>query len=304
MDAPATPSQSIAALLARLKPRAGSLIITVFGDTVVPRGGSIWLGSLIRLLAPLGISERLVRTGVYRLSREGWLASRSRGRKAYYHLTPSGIATFAEADRRIYAAEAPLWDGEWTLMHIPADVAPARRQALKAQLGWSGYGQLSHHLFIHTGRRALAGPGEGVAFHARLADHGSSAAPREIAALAWDLERLNAAYAAFTASFAGLEDTPASHEDAFTLATLMIHEYRRILLRDPQLPEELLPIGWAGHGARALAARLYRHHAVAAGCFVAAHMQSWQGLAPAPTASYFGRFGGSDGSSRTDSEAP
>ncbi|NBW01851.1 MAG: phenylacetic acid degradation operon negative regulatory protein PaaX, partial [Betaproteobacteria bacterium] len=33
--------------------QAGSLIITVFGDVVMPRGGSIWLGSLIQLLSPL-----------------------------------------------------------------------------------------------------------------------------------------------------------------------------------------------------------------------------------------------------------
>ena len=32
--------------------QAGSLIISVFGDAILPRGGRIWLGSLIRLLEP------------------------------------------------------------------------------------------------------------------------------------------------------------------------------------------------------------------------------------------------------------
>ena len=47
--------------------RAGSLITTVFGDAIAPRGGTVWLGSLIRALDGFGINERLVRTSVFRL---------------------------------------------------------------------------------------------------------------------------------------------------------------------------------------------------------------------------------------------
>ena len=53
--------------------RAGSLITTVFGDAIAPRGGSVWLGSLIGIMADFGISERLVRTSVFRLAEDGWL---------------------------------------------------------------------------------------------------------------------------------------------------------------------------------------------------------------------------------------
>ena len=56
----------------RRKPlRTGSLIVTIFGDSVAPRGGVVSLGSLIGVLDPLGISHRLVRTAVYRLVQEG-----------------------------------------------------------------------------------------------------------------------------------------------------------------------------------------------------------------------------------------
>ncbi len=54
-------------------PRAKSLVMTLFGDVITPHGGEVWLGSLIELLAPFGISDRLVRTSVYRLAEEGWL---------------------------------------------------------------------------------------------------------------------------------------------------------------------------------------------------------------------------------------
>ena len=50
--------------------QAGSLITTVFGDAILPRGGRVSLGSMIQLLEPLGVKERLVRTAVYRLVKE------------------------------------------------------------------------------------------------------------------------------------------------------------------------------------------------------------------------------------------
>src|SRR5690349_12667309 len=44
--------------------RAGSGLITIFGDAIAPRGGAVTLGSLIRLAAPFGLAERAVRTSV------------------------------------------------------------------------------------------------------------------------------------------------------------------------------------------------------------------------------------------------
>ncbi|MDO8304101.1 MAG: hypothetical protein Q7T18_12770, partial [Sedimentisphaerales bacterium] len=55
--------------------KAGSLIISVFGDAVVPRGGRIWLGSLIGLLEPLQLSDRLIRTSIFRLVKDEWMYS-------------------------------------------------------------------------------------------------------------------------------------------------------------------------------------------------------------------------------------
>ena len=63
----------VAEFQARPTVRAGSLITTVFGDAVASRGGTIWLGSLITAMSGFGISERLVRTSVFRLTQDGWL---------------------------------------------------------------------------------------------------------------------------------------------------------------------------------------------------------------------------------------
>ena len=37
--------------------RASSLIITLYGDAIEPHGGTVWLGSLIQLLEPMGTSS-------------------------------------------------------------------------------------------------------------------------------------------------------------------------------------------------------------------------------------------------------
>ena len=46
-------------------------------------------------------------------------------------------------------------------------------------------------------------------------------------------------------------------ESAFIARTLLIHDYRRILLHDPDLPEELLPVHWPGTRARKRCAAIY-----------------------------------------------
>src|SRR5258708_6864968 len=83
-------------------PRAKSLIVTVWGDALAPHGGMVWLAGLIRLMAPFGINERLVRTSVFRLAQDGWLAAATHGRMSRYRLTRDGKRRFDDAYRRIY----------------------------------------------------------------------------------------------------------------------------------------------------------------------------------------------------------
>ena len=59
----AAPKELVNDLLNRLKPRGKSLIVTVFGDALQPHGGGAWLGGLIRILGPMGLSERAQYSG-------------------------------------------------------------------------------------------------------------------------------------------------------------------------------------------------------------------------------------------------
>ena len=53
------------------------------GDALVPHGGAAWLATLIALLSGLGVNERAVRTGVFRIARDGWQAEAVNRRSRY-----------------------------------------------------------------------------------------------------------------------------------------------------------------------------------------------------------------------------
>ena len=111
-----TAARKLAALLdsfQRRRPmRAGSLIVTVYGDAIVPRGGSLWLGSLLDLMAGFGVEPGLVRTAMSRLVTDGWFERTRIGKQSYYRLSAWGASEFATATARIYRASEPPWSGE------------------------------------------------------------------------------------------------------------------------------------------------------------------------------------------------
>ncbi|NGX97283.1 MAG: phenylacetic acid degradation operon negative regulatory protein PaaX, partial [Candidatus Afipia apatlaquensis] len=78
---------SLSRIVSRFKrepSRTGSLIITFYGDAILPRGGSVWLGTLLQFLDMLGTDGGVVRTAVSRLAADGWLDRDKAGRKSFY----------------------------------------------------------------------------------------------------------------------------------------------------------------------------------------------------------------------------
>ena len=128
--------------------RAGSLIITVYGDSIAPRGGTVWLGSLINILEPLGLNQRLVRTSVFRLAKEDWLISEQIGRRSYYSLTGSGRRRFEKAFKRVYAPVLPDWDGRWCIV-LTSQIDSELRKSVKEELGWLGFGNIAPGVMAH-----------------------------------------------------------------------------------------------------------------------------------------------------------
>jgi phenylacetic acid degradation operon negative regulatory protein len=275
-SAPLCPScHRIERFKAQGRGQAGSIIVTVFGDGILPRGGSVWLGSLIELLAPLGLSERLVRTAVFRLAQDDWLEAVAQGRRSDYRLTPAGRRRFVQASSQIYASAPPPWDQRWRLITVTAALEPAERERLRRALFWHGFGELGGDCFVHPSADlaqvfdALQADGLEL-LRARLLplvaanpQFSASAKDADLVRRAWNLHDLDQAYQGFVDSYAPLLAQWQRQADdldeacAFLLRSLLIHDYRRLLLRDPQLPGVLLPEHWAGHEARQVCGRLY-----------------------------------------------
>lgn len=282
--------------------RGGSLIVTVFGDAIMPRGAAISLGSLITLMAPFGLNERLVRTASTRLADDHWLKSRRNGKLSEYHLSSSGRERFTDATARIYNEPDAAWSGRWTLVVIPPMAAPERKK-LREELVWRGFGELSSGLYAHPevdaeSLRDQLNPagtaGRLIIFDAKLTD---DEAPAQLVKLGWDLDELSIRYQRFNKRFLPVRDLLRKDQTlddqlCFILRTLLIHEYRRLHLRDPLLPQSLLRPNWPGLEAAVLCRELYATVFAASERHLSKTAALLSGPLPAIDPAVMQRFGG------------
>jgi len=253
------------------------MLFTLFGDYVRHYGGTIWIGSLIALMAEMGFRGSAVRAAVSRMMRQGWLTALRAGRASYYALTPRGDARIEEAARRIFKLHPERWDGLWRIAVLPSGAGMRResRAALRRELEWMGFAVLARGVYVTPNdllehipalveRHGLAAAAE--MFAARLAG------PEEAAAFAarhWDLPGIDNAYAAFVGAWrprlnnwraaaaraGGVPDLPDGA--AFREKTRLVHEFRKFLFVDPGLPADVLPERWTGTEARGLFSAAY-----------------------------------------------
>jgi phenylacetic acid degradation operon negative regulatory protein len=269
--------------------RTWSVIITVFGDAIVPRGGSVWLGTLVRFFAALGSNDGVVRTAMSRLAADGWLERSRVGRNSFYHLTEKGRVTFREATAHIYGAHARGWNGHFEMLFI----GNAReRESMRPQLLTAGFGTVAPGVWIAPAGTPVPRLARGVLHLDASCD---LATARKLAQQCWPLERTAGAYARLLTLFTPLATAldaamPIAEIDAFIARILLIHEYRRVILRDPTLPPELLPPAWTGVAARELVSRLYHRLLPASERWLDRHGQNAAGKLPAPGPELARRF--------------
>ncbi|MBV2135078.1 phenylacetic acid degradation operon negative regulatory protein PaaX [Pseudomonas sp. MAP12] len=285
--------------------RASSLIVTVYGDAIEPHGGAVWLGSLIRLLEPVGINQRLIRTSVFRLTQDGWLKAEKVGRRSYYSLTDGGRRRFEKAFKRIYSSSVPAWDGSWCLA-VLSQLAADKRKQVREELEWQGFGALAPTVLAspHCDRadliatlQELEALDDTLLFETTAQDVSASRALHLQVRESWKIDDLGERYRQFIQLFRPLWKALREHEqrdpqECFLARTLLIHEYRKLLLRDPQLPEELLPGDWEGRAARQLCRNIYRLLCVPAERWLGRVLETADGPLPEASESFQQRFGG------------
>jgi phenylacetic acid degradation operon negative regulatory protein len=283
--------------------RTGSLITTVFGDAIAPRGGSVWLGSLIEAMSNFGVSERLVRTSVFRLVQDDWLQSTQIGRRSYYSLSDEGRDRFEQATQKIYGEPVTDWDGQWCLIML-ADLGAERREVVRKELGWLGFGALTSSVLAHPAPEMSQV--DALLQKLEVADDlivmsgltiRNDAGMRRRAQASWNLADIDERYEHFVKRFRPLiaaysKNTEVEPKAAFIVRTLLIQEYRKVLLRDPQLPSELLPANWHGNAAYQLCRNLYQAVYRQADRYLTATMETADGPLPPSNKSFMNRFGG------------
>ncbi len=223
--------------------RVWSLVMTIFGDVVHHRGRSIATHRLRCLIERLGIEPGALRTALSRLARDGWVVRSRQGRNSSYRLSRMGMREFAPALARVYTPprEAPV--ERWALI---CGKPPRLPDALRAgEDTWL----IPHDIWADApgdfpGCLVMSGALESLPddFRERIV---SPAHRRAVVAMAADA----------TDAIAMAQGAPAPL-DALAARVMIIHRWRRIVLKYPDVPAECLPRGLPD--ARRLVADAYR----------------------------------------------
>lgn len=230
-------TQNKTALLALGGHRVWSLMVTLFGDLAQAEGSTIDGPTLSAIMAEMDIRPEAVRVALHRLRNDGWIASEKSGRTGRHALTTTGRSETTEASARIYASPAST-DNNWQL----ALTQDAHTDDLKV------------HGFLPLLPRIYLGNAQTSAPRGTLTLTGGPAPDwlrAEIAPLMLETE-----YAALLPLLKHVEHTTQTDKltplQTATLRCLLVHNWRRIVLRHPALPPALLPKDWSGHACHRL----------------------------------------------------
>jgi len=228
--------------------RVWSVIVSVFGDLTQKPEDVITGAQLSLITGKIGLKPQAVRVALYRLRKDRWLDSLRSGRSTAYRLTARGFRETASARGRIYTA-APGANGAFTLALAPPRHPP---QGPPDRDNWC---EIAPSVFLSAN---AANPAPD--FFVIRGDTG------EIP----DWLRTKIGDPALAAGFIALEERLAKVEAALTnhpplpaldiacLRVLIVHHWRRVLLRAPALPGRFFPDNWPEKPCRARVLRLLK----------------------------------------------
>ena len=200
-------------ILGQERPRVWSFIVTIFGDLAREDSRYISSRTLNRLTAQIGVKPEATRVALHRLRKEDWLESAKFGRESHYRLTENGRALSREAAPRIYGAAS---DEAWMLaLYDPNKIAP---EGLRISSG------MSLVTSECAGAMNLAVTDPLPLWMVDRLVQAMSKAPFIICMRVWH----------------GFSTEPDAAElDRAVLRLSLVHEWRRIILRVPDVPDLL-----------------------------------------------------------------
>lgn len=233
---------SVAQLSDPQNQRVWSIIVSLFGDMAQAEGGQISGAALTRIITPMGIKPEAIRVALHRLRKDGWIESERSGRASVHFLTQYGRSQSAAVTPRIYD-RAPQIAKAWHL--LIADDA-AGQAALDDLLLLPNY--------IAVNRNTALGHGAmPQSLEDLLAiDAAGFAVPEWLKTRIFP-EELTAACGSLLQDLTATGLPPAELDvlQIAALRTLVVHRWRRVVLRHPDLPAGFHPASWPGAACRA-----------------------------------------------------
>ncbi|MGH8869272.1 MAG: PaaX family transcriptional regulator [Actinomycetes bacterium] len=229
---------------------ARSALFDLYGDHLRARGGRAPVSALVRMLAALDVAPPAVRTAVSRMVRQGWLEPVKLPEGAGYALTRRASRRLDDAAARVYRTRQADWDGHWHLLVTTRLRERTARERLRSGLGFLGFAPLDDTTWIGPRTSPEVDAlleGERVRAERFTALHDGDSAG--LVARAWDLEGLARAYTRWIGDAEVLVaevGSDAGDEQAFSVRSRLVHEWRKFLFTDPGLPAVLLPADWPG----------------------------------------------------------
>lgn len=242
-----------------------TMVYTLFGAYIIPRGGEVWVGSLIELLKPLGLSENAVRLGLSRMSRKGVFKRKKKGRKSYYSLSKKGLEKMSGGRERGLERDYKNWDGKWRIVvyTIPEKLREDRNN-LREKLKDFGFGNLGNSIWISPyniiSNVVSKADKMGISQYVDIfeGEYFPEYDEKGLLERAWQLEDLREDYENYIREYSDklnklkkrIEDNDIEGSKVFAERFLSMAEYIDVSLDDPMLPVEILPDNWPGYRAR------------------------------------------------------
>ncbi|WP_028925747.1 PaaX family transcriptional regulator [Pseudonocardia acaciae] len=239
---------------------ARSLLLTVLGEFVLPRGEPVWTHVLLDVLTQLGVEQKSGRQALARTAAEGLLQSTRAGRRVRWSLTDDGRRLLSSGATRIYSfgTETAAWGGRWLVLLV--SVPESRRQLrhrLRTRLNWAGLGSPTAGVWLTPDPDKQAEVAEVIreldldeVSSSFVGPFGQIGQERQLVDQAWNLADVEREYHDFIDAVSNAD--PTTPADVLREQIHLVHTWRRFPFLDPQLPAELLPGSWVGAKAAAL----------------------------------------------------
>ena len=213
--------------------RTWSILVTIFGDLAQNPEDEISGSLLSSLTKMIDIKPQAMRVALHRLRRNGWIITEKSGRTSKHRLSEFGLNQSVVASPRIYARTVDIPD-TWHMIFTNPETQSEDKHFLTR-----GYRSILPGVFIGKGK----GPEDTTDLLVIAGD--LSAIPKWLQSSIADM--------AIVEEFSILKQsldivkhtldkgyTPTPIETA-VIRTLIVHSWRRIVLRQPDLSLELLP---------------------------------------------------------------